>query len=115
VHDVSRHEAPEVGAACRRMVRALVRRAGDGDTEALEQLAGVADMARDAVGVAVGQLTGFGYSYGDLARLTGLTRQALQQREARAENSPHAEWLLAVPPRALVDADAWPVEAAEDG
>lgn len=38
-------EAPELGAACVRMMRALARRAGEGELEALEQLAFIHDVS----------------------------------------------------------------------
>src|SRR5687768_9127243 len=49
---MSRHESPEVGAMVRRMVRALVRRAGEGDWEALEELARLEDLMPTAMSVA---------------------------------------------------------------
>lgn len=77
-----RHEAPEVGAAAKRMVRALVRRAGEGDTEALEQLRDLDDLTRQAVADALRQMNANGYSWAQLARVTGTSRQACSQRAA---------------------------------
>jgi len=62
------------------MIRALVRRAGEGDTEALEQLRMLDDLTTQAVGTALRQMNDFGYSWSELARVTGTTRQACSQR-----------------------------------
>lgn len=75
-----RHEAPEVGSAAKRMIRALVRRAGEGDTEALEQLRQLDELTTQAVSDALRQMNNFGYSWAELARVTGTTRQACSQR-----------------------------------
>lgn len=80
-----RHESPAVGAAVRRMVRALVVRAGEGDTEALEQLAELEGFTRDATtaAVVVAHDTA-GYSFTELGRVLGITRQAARQRVSSA-------------------------------
>lgn len=80
----NRHEAPEVGAAVARMVRALVRRAADLDTEALEQLRMLDDLTRQAVADALREMNANGYSWAELARVTGTSRQACSQRVTRA-------------------------------
>lgn len=76
-----RHEAPEVGAAVVRMMRALVSRAAEGDTEAIEQLAMIEGLAPVATSMAA-QLAhdGFGYSYTELSDVLGISRQAARQR-----------------------------------
>ena len=81
-----RHEAPEVGAALQRMVKALIRRAGEGDTEALEQLIALDELTRQAVGDALRQMHDgpADYSWTYLATVTGTSRQACQKRAAPA-------------------------------
>jgi N-acetylglutamate synthase-like GNAT family acetyltransferase len=80
-----RHEAPELGAMIRRMARALVRRATEGDTEALEQLAMLERELPTATSVALATMNQgeHGYSYTELARVVGTTRQAARQRAVR--------------------------------
>lgn len=83
-----RHEAPEVGAMVRRMVRALVRRAAEGDTEALEQLAQLEAELPTATTCAVAMMQagtdGNAYSFTELANVLGTSRQAARQRAGRA-------------------------------
>lgn len=82
-----RHESPELGGAARRMMRALVRRAAEGDTEALEQLASL-QLELQAAIQAAGKLMhsgermadGKGYSFTELADVLGISRQAARQR-----------------------------------
>lgn len=76
-----RHEAPELGEAVVRMLRALVTRAADGDTEALEQLARLEELAPLATTLAMrlGHDKA-GYSYTQLGGVLGTTRQAARQR-----------------------------------
>lgn len=75
-----RPECPEVGQAARRMVRALVKRAEEGDTEAIEQLVETQHETTQAITAAGRALHAAGYSYTDLGRVVGSTRQAAQQR-----------------------------------
>lgn len=75
-----RHESPELGAAAARMVRALVVRAADGDTEALEQLAALEQLVPAAVMVAGHAMHGYGYSHSELAAVLGISRQASVKR-----------------------------------
>lgn len=80
-----RKEAPEVGAAVVRMMRALVARAAEGDWEAIEQLAMIEQLAPTATSLAL-QLAhdgGAGYSFTELANVLGSTRQAARQRVQR--------------------------------
>lgn len=77
-----RPEAPEVGQAARRFVRALVKRAEEGDTEAIEQLVETQHETTQAITAAGQALSRAGYSYTDLARVLGTTRQAARQRFA---------------------------------
>jgi len=81
------YEAPQIGAMMERMFRALVRRAGEGDTEALEQLLRLQDVNAEAIKSAGRGLAEFGYSYGELARWTGVSRQAAAKRYARETTS----------------------------
>lgn len=83
-----RHEAPEVGAMVRRMVRALVRRAAEGDTEALEQLAQLEAELPTATTCAMALMNHNpvqpnAYSFGELAQVLGVSRQAARQRTTR--------------------------------
>jgi len=82
-------EAPELGAACIRLFRALARRAGDGELEALEQLAFLQDSLQMQLGAAVaGYRDGHGYSWADIGRVLGVTRQAAHKRFGRATTAP---------------------------
>ena len=76
-----RHEAPELGDAIVRMMRALVTRAAHGDTEAIEQLARVEQLAGPAVALS-GRLAHdhAGYSYTELGAVLGVSRQAARKR-----------------------------------
>jgi hypothetical protein len=86
---VSRHEARDVAQAARRMVRALVRRAGTGDTEAIRELVETQRMIGEAIveAGAAAYATGH-YSYTDLAGELGISRQAARQRFAGIERRP---------------------------
>lgn len=88
---MSRHEAPEVGAAVLRMMNGLVRRAAEGDTEAIEALYVIEAFAPRATGAALalahhGKTATDGYSLAELAAVTGTSRAAVHQRVARAES-----------------------------
>lgn len=81
----NRHEAPEVGAMIGRMLNALIRRAADGDTEAIEQLQAVEQLAGNAMTAGLmAARTEAGYSLAELAAVTGTSRQAISQRTGRA-------------------------------
>lgn len=88
-----RHEAPEIGAAARRFIRSLVRRGGEGDTEALEQLRDMQAFLQAAI-TECGQAMHdeAGYSYTDLAKVMGISRQGARQRFTTppAPVDPHA-------------------------
>lgn len=75
-----RHESPEVGDAIVRMMRGLVARAGEGDTEALEQLARIEDLAPIATGLGVRFGHSFGHSFTELGDALGVSRQAARMR-----------------------------------
>lgn len=75
-------EAPEVAAAAIRMMRALARRAGNGELEALEALDALQASVQLQLGAAVA-----GYregpaqaSWTDVARILGMTRQSAHER-----------------------------------
>ena len=74
-----------------RMLRALVRRAAEGDTEALEELARLEDLAAVAAaeGLARAQREA-GYSSGELAQVLTCSRQAVRQRIGRHLERPPA-------------------------
>lgn len=79
-----RHESPELGDAIVRMMRALVTRAEQGDTEAIEQLARLESMAPVATTLAAKLAhESMSYSYTELAGLLGTSRQAARQRVER--------------------------------
>jgi hypothetical protein len=68
-------------------MRALARRAGEGDVEALEQLAQLEHIAAEQLGAAVAGFRAFTpahgaepYSWTDVGLALGTTRQAAQQR-----------------------------------
>jgi hypothetical protein len=68
-------------AFTRRVLAAHGRRIGrDGDVDALAQLVNLGDDIETAVQDAVTGLRGYGYSWAEIARRLGITRQAAQQR-----------------------------------
>ena len=73
-------ENDEYAAFLRRILRAYSRRIASGDVEALAYLAEVADELETATHDAVTGLRAYGYSWADIARPLGITRQAAQQR-----------------------------------
>lgn len=91
---MSRHkrerEAPEVGAMAGRVIRALVRRAAEGDTEALEQLLSLETQLAQAIkdaGRALHDDAGYSFTY--LAGVAGVSRQAARERFGRPAIAPH--------------------------
>lgn len=77
------YEAPDMAAFVGRTMRAMVRRADDGDLEVMSALASIqADLA-DAQAKAAAALRGKGYSWTDIGRELGMSRQAAQQRFSR--------------------------------
>lgn len=92
-------EAPELGAMVRRMVRALVRRAAEGDWEALEELAALEAAAREAVGHALVAMHDGGrqYSWTELGDVLGVSRQAAEQRANRARGTMPPGLVIAPP------------------
>lgn len=76
-------EASDLGGMSRRVFRALVRRAGDGDVEALRELVALQDQLREAITDAGAAMHDFGFSFTYLAAETGVTRQAARKRYGR--------------------------------
>ncbi len=95
-------ESEELEAMIGRTLRALVRRAGQGDTTALEALGRLEGTTAAATTVALRRASyayrvlgeGF-YSYGELAQVMGVSRQAIQQRIHRPNGAAAATvaWL----------------------
>lgn len=78
-----RHEAPELGDAIVRMMRALVTRAEEGDWEAIEQLARIESLAPTATSLGMRSAhDAAGYSYTELGAVLGVSRQAARQRSS---------------------------------
>ncbi|MEV0618581.1 hypothetical protein AB0I81_35000 [Nonomuraea sp. NPDC050404] len=74
-------ENPDYAAFLKRIIRAYSKRIAEGDIEALGDLAGVVAELDHAIAQAVIQLRAqHGYSWTDIARPLGITRQAAQQR-----------------------------------
>ncbi len=76
-------EAPDLGAMLGRMTRALVRRAADGETEALLVLVELNRQAAEAVADAARGLHDAGLSYEYLAAELGVSKQAVMKRVKR--------------------------------
>lgn len=69
-------------AFVRRVLRAMGRRMGDADPEDLVQLLAIREDVDAAITTAVAGLRASGFSWTDIARATGTSRQAAQQRWA---------------------------------
>ena len=86
-------EALELVGFQRRMARALVKRAREGDLDALVALVDARDAFNAAI-VAAAQALHYdyhdvhsgSYSWGEIARELGITRQAARQRFAREDD-----------------------------
>lgn len=76
-------ESDEFGAFTRRILRAYGRRVADRDIEALAGLVELRGEVDAAIDTAVDGLVAAGYSYTDIGRTLGISRQAAQQRHAR--------------------------------
>lgn len=80
----STYECPDMAAMMKRVARALVRRAADGDLEALSALRDVDNAVGEAI-VQAARAAHYGrfrYSWNEIARELGVTRQAAQKRFA---------------------------------
>jgi hypothetical protein len=73
-------ETREFGAFARRIVRAYGRRVADRDIEALAELVALRDAVDAAIHDAATALHGEPYSWTDIGRVLGITRQAAQMR-----------------------------------
>jgi hypothetical protein len=73
-------ENDEYAAFARRVIRAYSRRVASGDIEALADIATLATELDAVITEAVTGLRAYGYSWADIARPLGITRQAAQQR-----------------------------------
>jgi hypothetical protein len=77
-------ETEEYVAFLHRILRALSTRVGDCDVEMLASLASLPDLVEQLLGETVERLrTTHGYSWADIGRALGITRQAAQQRFGR--------------------------------
>lgn len=76
-------ETSEFGAFARRIVRAYGRRVADRDIEALAELAALRDAVDAAITDAARGLHGNPYSWAEIGRVLGITKQAAQQRFAK--------------------------------
>jgi hypothetical protein len=73
-------ENDDYAAFARRVIRAYARRIATGDIEALTAMATLSNDLDQAINQAVTGLREYGYSWADIARPLGVTRQAAQQR-----------------------------------
>ena len=75
-------EASDMGQMVGRVLRSLVKRAEQGDMDALETLVAVQDYAAIEARRAARALRGeeWGYSWSDIGNALGITKQAAQQR-----------------------------------
>jgi hypothetical protein len=73
-------ENDEYAAFIRRVLRAYSRRIAAGDIEAIAAMTTLASQLDDAITDAITSLRTAGYSWADIARPLGVTRQAAQQR-----------------------------------
>lgn len=85
-----RHESPELGDAIVRMLRGLVTRASEGDTEAVEQLARIDQLTGPAKALGLRLAWHAGYSWTQLGDALGVSRQAARQLGVDTFTSPEA-------------------------
>lgn len=83
-----KYESPELGDAAFRMIRALARRAGDGDLEGMEQLARLELLLVEQTAAAAAGLHERGYSWAEIGQVNGTTRQNAYQRWHNATTLP---------------------------
>lgn len=74
------YEAPDMAGFVRRVARAMVRRAAEGDLEALSALVEIRRATDAAINDAARALHAEGHSWTDIARELGTTRQNARQR-----------------------------------
>jgi hypothetical protein len=73
-------ENDEYAAFARRVLRAYSRRVASGDIEAIAEMAALAAEIDTAIRDAITGLRARGYSWADIAKRLGITRQGAQQR-----------------------------------
>ena len=77
-------ETDDVAAAAGRFVKAVGKRAAGGDPDALPFLVELGDLVEQQLAAAVLELnTRYGWSWAEIGRRLGITRQAAQQRFGR--------------------------------
>lgn len=77
----TQREAPELGQAIGRMMRALARRCREGDIQALTELYELRrDLAVHTASAALWLNAQHGYSWFEIGRAAGMSRQAAQHR-----------------------------------
>lgn len=76
-------ETPDVSATICRLIRAVGRRTADSDPEDLAELVRIADMLGEAFTVAVAGLRETGRTDGEVGKVLGVTKQAVQQQWPR--------------------------------
>jgi hypothetical protein len=79
-------ETAEYADMVERMILAYGRRVAGGDVEELPRMISMHQVLEEALDQAVIGLREFGYSWRDIARRTGTSRQAAQQRWARSKS-----------------------------
>lgn len=100
---MSRYEAPEIGAMIERMLKALARRAGEGEAQAVEQLARLEAVSAEQLGAGVrAHRTGpASASWTEIGKLLGTSRQAAHERFSKI---PREALVTYCPGRATRDA-----------
>jgi hypothetical protein len=84
-------ETDEYLAAVQRMLRALGKRVGDADIAMLPGLAEIPRLGEHLLGIAARQLhEEHGYSWADIGRALGITRQSAHER-FRRQDQPDGE------------------------
>lgn len=79
-----RHEAPEMGGMVIRTLRAIARRAGEGDAEALEVLFTLEGVVAEQLAAGVAGYHDVHRSWRKVAEVSGTSRQAMSMRFAAA-------------------------------
>jgi hypothetical protein len=72
-------DTTDYAAMMRRMIRAYGRRVAAGDPEDLAGLAGLCELVEETLAAAVAEQRAM-FSWGDIGRALGVSRQAAQQR-----------------------------------
>lgn len=72
-------------AMAERVMRSMVRRCEDGDTDALVCLLRLEELLPELIGAAIEALHESGYSWAEIAQHTGTTRQAVAKRAGAAK------------------------------